>query len=521
MPLSSSWEEVELMGLRRRFKINLIATWSDHVLGLLLALILMPTVLRALGDSLYGTWVFISAIAGYSGLLNLGLGQTISRYVAAHHAKGEMEQVNRVVNVIGAVYLVMSGLELAIAGALAWLAPVLWPNSSVSVSELRSVILVLGLNVAVSITGSVFGGVLVGLQRFDLERMFVFSSGCVRFVLTLLFVQREWGLLILAVIFLATTLAENIGYLIGAFRLLPALRLSPRFLRWQTFRECFSFSAFAFLEAISARLIDSTDSIVIGCVLGTEAIVPYYVAQRLCQYISSPLRCIAMVSLPRAGQLHALNRSSELRDLLLRAVGLAWMLMMGFFIGASYFGPMLMQTWIRQLYPQSQMILLILLAGQLIGTPMKVVTSVLFGMGHVRRPSVYYVIEALANFTLSLVLIQSLGLVGVALGTVIPLWLVELGLLLPYAMNVLDIKPRQLLIDAAAPYLAPLVALVGYSYVVSQRIAIEARWSHMVVVAAGGGMVLLIVWLIQRRLLQWLLRRPAVLSRIGVAKSQT
>jgi len=43
------------MGLRRRFKINLIATWSDHVLGLLLALILMPTVLRALGDSLYGT----------------------------------------------------------------------------------------------------------------------------------------------------------------------------------------------------------------------------------------------------------------------------------------------------------------------------------------------------------------------------------------------------------------------------------------------------------------------------------
>ena len=91
------------MGLRKRFTINLLATWSNHVLGMLLALILMPKVLGTLGDSTYGTWVFISAIAGYFGLLNLGLGQTISRYVATHHAKGEAEQVNRVVNVIGAV----------------------------------------------------------------------------------------------------------------------------------------------------------------------------------------------------------------------------------------------------------------------------------------------------------------------------------------------------------------------------------------------------------------------------------
>ena len=97
------------MALRKRFTINLLATWSNHVLGMLLALILMPRVLGTLGDSLYGTWVFISAIAGYAGLLNLGLGQTISRYVAAHHAKGDTEQINRVVNVIGAVYFVFRG----------------------------------------------------------------------------------------------------------------------------------------------------------------------------------------------------------------------------------------------------------------------------------------------------------------------------------------------------------------------------------------------------------------------------
>lgn len=491
------------MGLRKRFTINLLATWSDHVLGMLLALILMPLVLGVLGDSQYGTWVFISAIAGYSGLLGLGLGPTVSRYVAAHHANGDAEEVNRVVNAIGAVYLAMSLAAVLIAAMLAWLVPVLWPNSGVSITELRWVILVLGFNVAVSILGCVFGGVLIGLQRFELERAFVFSSGVVRFVLTLLVLQKEWGLLILALITLATTLAENLGYVACAFRLMPSLRFGPRHFRRETLRECFSFSAFAFLEVVATKLIESTDCIVIGCVLGTEAIVPYYVAQRLCQYISKPLQCIASVCLPRAGELHAQGNTEELRDLTARAAGLAWLLVMGFFIGASYFGPMVMATWVHKTYPQSQTILLLLLAGQVIGTPMKVVTSVLFGMGDVRKPSVIYIVEAIANFTLSLGLIHGMGLVGVALGTMLPLYFVELGILLPHAMKRLDFAPRRLLTDVLGPQLAPLVALLGYSSIIWSRVPLTPGWDRIVVIALGGAAVLGSTWLAQRKLGQW------------------
>lgn len=491
------------MGLRKRFTINLLATWSDHVLGMLLALILMPLVLGVLGDSQYGTWVFISAIAGYSGLLGLGLGPTVSRYVAAHHAKGEGEHVNRVVNAIGAVYLVMSVVAVSIAAVLAWMVPVLWPNSGVSITELRWVILVLGFNVAVSILGCVFGGILVGLQRFELERAFVLGSGVVRFVLTLLVLQKEWGLLILAFITLATTLAENLGYVACAFRLMPSLRFGPRHFRRQTLRECFSFSAFAFLEVIATKLIESTDCIVIGCVLGTEAIVPYYVAQRLCQYVSKPLQCIASVCLPRAGELHAQGNAEELRHLTARAAGLAWLLVMGFFIGASFFGPLVLATWVHKAYPQSQTILLLLVAGQLIGTPMKVVTSILFGMGDVRRPSVIYIVEAITNFILSLSLIYGMGLVGVSLGTMLPLYFVELGILLPYALRKLGFEPRRFLIEVTGPQLVPLIALLGYSYVVWSRVPLIPGWSRVVAIALGGAVVLGAAWLAQHKLVQW------------------
>jgi O-antigen/teichoic acid export membrane protein len=492
------------MGFRKRVTINLLATWGDHVIGLAVGLILMPLVLGVLGDAQYGMWIFINSIAGYAGLLNLGLGQTISRYVSTYHAKGEREELNRVVNVIGAVYLLMGLVALGIAGVVAWLSPMLWPETSIPSTELMWVILILGINVAVSITGSVFGGVLVGMQRFDLERGITVTSGLVRFVLTLVFLQQSWGLLILALIFLVTTLVENVGLVIAAFRLVPEMRLGPRYLSRRTLQECFSFSVFALLEMVASKLIESTDCVVIGCIFGAEAIVPYYVAQRLCQFITKPLQFVGQVCLPRAGELHAKNQMPELRELVTRAMGLSWLLTMGFFIGAIFFGPVLIETWVHKSYPQSHVLLLVLLGGQLIATPMKVVSGVLFGIGDVRKPAKTYIIEAIFNFALSVALIFPFGLLGVAVGTAIPLYLIELGILLPYALKKLEMNPRRFFGDVIVPQTAPLFALLGYSIVVSSRVSLEPNWPHMLAVAGGGAIALGSTWIVHHQLVKWL-----------------
>ena len=492
------------MGFRKRVTINLLATWGDHVIGLAVGLILMPFVLGVLGDAKYGLWIFINSIVGYSGLLNLGLGQTISRYVATHHAKGEREELNRVVNVIGAVYLVMGVIALGIASVIAWLSPSLWPSTTIPTAELTWVILILGINVAVSITGSVFGGVLVGMQRFDLERGITVTSGLVRFVLTLVFLQQDWGLLILALIFLMTTLVENVGLVIAAFRLVPEMRLGRRYLSRRTLKECYSFSVFALLEMVANKLIESTDCVVIGCIFGAEAIVPYYVAQRLCQFITKPLQFVGQVCLPRAGELHAKHQMAELRELVTRAMGLSWLLTMGFFIGAAFFCPVLIETWVHKPYPQSHVLLMVLLGGQLVATPMKVICGVLFGIGDVRKPAMTYIVEALFNFSLSLILIFPFGLLGVAVATLIPLYLIELAILLPYALRKLEMNLRQFVGEVVLPQVAPLVALLGYSMVVSSRIPLTPGWHHMLAVAGGGAVALGATWLIQHQLVAWL-----------------
>ena len=477
-----------------RLRVNLLATWGDYAMGVLVCLVLMPFVLHTLGDETYGVWLFINSIAGYSGLLNLGFGETISRYVATYHARKENERLNQVVNGIGAVYASMGFVAALIAVLLALVAPRLHEWGGESLMEVRWVLVVLGLNTAIGITGSVFGGVLVGIQRFDIERGMILLSGIVRFFLTIFLLNERHGLLTLALIFLTITSVENAGYVLFAFRKVPTLAIGRRHLSWPVLKECFSFSGFAFLHNVAQRVIWATDSIVIGFILGAEAIVPYFIASRLSEFISRPVTCIGMVMMPRAGQLHANEDTERLQSLLTKGVGLAFVLMMGFFIGAGFFGKALIGVWVGPGYVQSHQLLLVLLGARIVSTPLEVIRSMLFGMGRVRVPALLYVAEAIGNLGLTLILIRPFGLMGVALGTAVPLVVIELGFLLPYALRQLHYGLERFFHRVLGPPLLPLAALLVYSTVVSRVFVDVGGWTELVSVAVGGGVVLAAVW---------------------------
>lgn len=484
--------------MKYKLKVNLLTSWGDHLVGILVGLFLMPYVLTTVGDSQYGLWLFICSFAGYTGLLNLGFGETVSRFVAHHHAKNETTQINQVVSVIGAVYLGMSILLVSLAGILAWFAPLLYDWGTTSITEIRWVFVLLGVNVAIGMLGSVFGGVIVGLQRIDLERGFRTLSGLARLGMTVLLLQKEHALITLAVIFLLTTLIENIGYLAVVFRQMPELRIHWQYLSRGTLKECFSFSVFALLENIASRLIDATDTIVIGLMLGTRYIIPYFVAHRMMTFIVQPLQMIGMIVMPRGAELEANEHTDRLRVLVQKGLGLSFLLTAGFFIGAWFFGELVLETWVGRSYGESHLILLILLGAQVVATPLHVLRGALFGMGRVKVPAILYFIEAIANLLLTLLLLKPFGIVGVAMGTAIPIVVVELCFLLPYALSVLHFPKARFLQGVVMPQVLPLAALWVYSFAVGVTFVISPSWIPVLLVASGGGAVLGVSWLASR-----------------------
>lgn len=495
------------MLLKPSIKLNLLASWIAHAVALVVGFLLMPYVLHTLEDRKYGMWIFINSVASYGGLLYLGLGGTIGRFVAESFARKDWPRLNQVVNVVMSAYIVLGSLALLIAGGLAWIAPSLSDWDGESIWEIRAVILVLGVNLAFAMVGSVFGGVLSGIQRLDVERGITLAADFLRLGLTLLLLRHDLGLLILASVFLIVTIAENVGYVFFAYRHVPELEVHPRFIQPSAIREYLGFSVWSCVGNIANQLIYATDTVVIGVILGAKAIVPYSIALRLCHFLRKPISQIGDVCMPKAGELHATAQSHKLQSLIERGLGISVLLTTGAFIGAAYFGDDLISLWVGTGYEQSHHLLIVLLGAQLIALPVSMLRSVMFGMGHVKGPSIMYLSEALTNLLLSIVLAYSLGTMGVAIGTAIPVIAIELFVVLPYFFRKLRIEPGELVRKSLGPQVLPLVAIWVYSATLNTVPGVAATWPRLIAVTVGGVSALLgtaaLQHVVQRRLVKF------------------
>lgn len=481
---------------RHATKINLLASWGAHGVALVVGLFTMPYLMKVMGDAQYGTWVFINSFAGYSGLLYFGFGETISRYTAKHFAERDFQRMNAVVALVLIVYLCMGLVALAIAAGFCVAIPMMgeWPADQLW--EIRLTTMILGLNIAIGLAGSVFGGVLMGIRRFDVERGVTICSDLLRVALIVVFLTERHSIITIAMIYMGITLFENVMFAWLAFRFCRELKPKVADLSWQTFRECSTFSTWAFVNGIAHHLTYMTDNVVIGVMLGPEAIVPYNVALRLTQFIRQPIDKISHVSMPTAGALHATTERGKLQQFLHKTLGLTVLLIGGMFIGAWFFGDRVIANWVGDKFLPSHRLLMILLGAQLIALPSNTLRAFLLGCGMIRMPALLYLTEAVLNLSLSITLCRFYGIEGVAWGTLIPLVILEIGVLFPYALRKLQVSWSQLLGRSILPQLPALAALLAYCFFANEYAATMTGWSPLLVITVGGGVVLAAAWLL-------------------------
>ncbi|MEZ6064837.1 MAG: polysaccharide biosynthesis C-terminal domain-containing protein [Planctomycetaceae bacterium] len=479
---------------------NILASWLSHAITLVVGLFLVRYVKDNLGDRGYGAWIFVSSIAGYSGLLYMGFGAAVCRFSSIHYTKQDWPALNRTLSSIAAVYGINSFIALTGAAIAAAAAPWISNWDGQSITEVRQVFLLLGLNAALGLWGSVFSGLLIGIQRFDIHRAAVIAATLTRVVIVVVGLHYAPRLLVMAGAFLAITVLENTIYYVAAHRLVPSLHIARKHVSWDAFRECGGFTIFNAVRMVSEYLIYLTDTVVIGCVLGPAATVPYYIALRLCQMVQSPLENIAEVILPKTGELEASGRRDQLRRLVLLGSGVSLLLVAGFGIGVWYFGERLLLTWLGPGNQSSAPILMILVLASMILMPLRVPKYALMGIGKIRFPATIDAAQAVANLVLSLILVRYWGVIGVAWGTLIPVAFCELGVLLPYCCRTLGIRPAEILRLTILPQVMPLLALWGFCEGVT-RLDLPNNWLSLIGIAAGGGGVAIgLAWLQHRYL---------------------
>jgi O-antigen/teichoic acid export membrane protein len=361
------------------------------------------------------------SLTGYLGLLDAGVRGAVTRYVAKFHVQEQHEDASRTVASALLIFGVAGLLAVLISFVLAFGAIDHFKVPVEYLSATRIVLCLAGLTVAASFLGGVFGGILVALQRFDMNNLIQVAGSGVRVIAVIWLLRSGKGIVALASIQFVFTCLIGLASAWTTVRLYPQLRIRLSTADAAHFRLILSFSLYSFLLHVFSYLILYTDSLVIAAFLPVSLVTFFSIPVTLITYSKGLISGITSPMTPLASRLEAQGNLDTLRQVTLRSTGLATALILPICITFILRGKTFIGLWMGPQYAElSWHVLWILTLSVLFSTGPAVPWAVSFGIGKHKPLVPIYLVESFVNLGLSIYLVRKIGIVGVAWGTTIP-----------------------------------------------------------------------------------------------------
>jgi O-antigen/teichoic acid export membrane protein len=460
---------------------NVATRYLALVVDALLGLVVLPFNVRHLGTSAYGLWMLTASITVYFSVLDLGFGGSITKFVAQYRALRDARSLNEIVSTLFMSFTVIGSIAYLVFLGLAWHIDRVFNLSADQVSTARSLMLVVGVYVSASFPASIFGGVINGFQRYDVNSVVGTVSSLVVAAVNVMMLLFGFTLVQLVT---ATTVVKILTYVFygwNAFTIFPALSITPALFRWSRLREVTSFSVYISILDWAGKLNYSADAIVIGAFMSSAAVAVWTVPQRIAEMLQRLTNQFNNVLFPVVVDGHAGSKPELLRAVFLQGTRISVLSVAPGAAITLLLAKPLIGSWVGPRFSDAVPVLQILMLVVAIRVANASATTILKGAGRHRFLAMSNLSMALVNVALSLLLIRPYGLIGQAVGTFVPVAAISIFVLWPAACRRVQVSVATAFRDAVWPALWPVVAPVAL--LVSIHDALPVR---LYAVAAAG-----------------------------------
>jgi O-antigen/teichoic acid export membrane protein len=407
---------------------NLVTAASNASL-----LLVVPAMfVRSLTGPEFAVWALVLQIAGYTGLLTLGLQDAVGRYVAYHQERGDAAAGRQffdtafwllcVAAVFGSGTFAVLGLRLAS----------LFPQVPQALLPFaRDMLWAIGVTLCVGLPFVAFSGVLIGLRRNEVVAAVL---GTAKFVLTILLGLIAWKYHSLFWLSACFVTVNGLSYvaLWAACRRIAGARVHFRIPDGRSLKEVWSYCGTMLVWQISMLMITGLDVIIVGRVdfpalpAYTVSLVPVALLTGAMPALFSPLLQVGASYAARGQEL-------LLGPLLARSTRLATIVLAGAAAMLLLFDRELFTAWLgADLAAKALPILVLVVVGHALRQIAFPYTTLLLSTNQHRQLVMSPIVEGLANVLVAVVAGRAFGAVGVASAVVFGS---AVGQLLNYSYN--------------------------------------------------------------------------------------
>ncbi|MDA0991565.1 MAG: polysaccharide biosynthesis C-terminal domain-containing protein [Verrucomicrobia bacterium] len=455
-----------------RILVNAASRYGATLFRALVSFVLTPFLIGAVGATMYGLQSLAGQILQFVALASTAIGFSYERFAAEQHARGDTAGMNQALSaglilstVSALVYLLCMGVLTLFAGQIFNLPPELLPTA-------RSIFVLLGMASALQTVYNVWLAPIFIKERFYLAAVAsIAASGLSLLAVWLAFRWLTPDIVVWVAISAGTKILCDILIVIPQCRrALPAAK--PRV--WPAppkalFSDIVCFSAVSSAAALGHLLYVATDAFLITNLppLGAEHIVYYNVAQRWDPQIKALVASFVGSLAPVITACAARGELASLNRIFIRATRYAFTVALFPCLVMMLYATPFFRYWLGEDFVDvCPPILRVTLVGFLLSVPAIVGFQILVACKRIGTAVTIYLVGGACNIVLSIWLVNvwGLGLMGIALGTTLSLWLARSITVPVLVRHHLSTSTPAMLRDGCMRALVgslPMVALAG------------------------------------------------------------
>ena len=450
--------------LKKGAFLNYATIIAINVVGLLLT----PFIIRQLGDAEFGLYTLIGAFVGYIAVLDLGLNNTIVRFVAKLRAEKDREGEENFLASTWLIYGAISTLVIIIGTVCYFYIDTIFQDSLTpdQIGRAKIMFVISVLSLAISLPGNAFEGICFGYERF----VFPKSVKLIRYLLR--------SLLVIAVLLLggkaiAMVVLDAVLNLvvIGVLIYYSFDRLKVRFklhsFHKRILKEIFSYSVWIFMFVLIGQFQWKVGQLVLGIVADTTVVAIFAVGVMLGTYYGAFSTAISGVFLPRATQMTVANASPrELTDMMIKIGRLSFIVLMYIFGGFLLFGKQFVLLWVGEVYADSWIIALIIMVAYTLPLVQAFGNSILEAQNRLAFKAIIYLVFLILGTALGALFARNYGAIGMISGSVAG-WMIVQNVMNIYYYRVIKIEIPRFFREVASKILPTFILVLGLGYLIN------------------------------------------------------
>jgi O-antigen/teichoic acid export membrane protein len=382
-------------------------------------LLVAPFMLERLGAVRFGFWSLLSVIAGLFSTFDLGLGQSLTKFVAEFHASGDRRSQRAIFTMGLALY---GGLALLWIAAIALGREVLLEFFHISVvdrPEMRWALVAAAISFGVTSVFTLFGSVLAGLHRLDRWNQITIGVTLLQLAGTWLLLHFGGGLRELVLNAGVTTLIGTAIAWMIIRRVEPAIGLDPRACSRALGGRLTHYGAALQVVNIGILVQFQVPKVFLGRMISLAAVSSYELGARVAFAAWSLPTLFAPPLFPAISHLDAAGERPRLLRLYRRAA--RYVVTLAFILSAALMalsGP-LFAAWLGPGHAQAAsaaFALAVLLGINILTTPGSIVVR---ATGQPWMEARYHIVAMALHVILAIVLIPRFGFQGALMALVL------------------------------------------------------------------------------------------------------